>query len=41
MGDGKTKLGGAARGESIGFTHDGGNVIIYWDGKAFKVAEGF
>lgn len=40
-GDGKTRIGASVRGESVVFTHEGGNVFIYWDGKAFKVAEGF
>jgi len=37
---GKSQIGREAKGESLGFYHDGGGVFIFWDGKQFCLVQG-
>jgi hypothetical protein len=37
---GKNRIGDSAKGESIAFVFDGGELIIYWDGKTFQFLQG-
>lgn len=40
-GKGRPLLQGVAKGDVVGFFHEGGAVFVYWDGSGFKAVEGF